>query len=95
MRHLLLSIFTKLYGPVPSESQSFYYWVTAVIFFIPIVLSPLFFFSYWIQSGPGYALTYGLLMLLAVCVGLPLFFRLIMKLTSILYNEKDEPPKKP
>lgn len=69
--------------------------MTAFIFFVPAVFSPVFFVIYWVEGGPAYALTYGLLMLLVVWAGLPLFFRLIMKMNYFLYNEKDKPSKKP
>ncbi len=90
MMHPLKTFFEKLYGQVPNDSSlRLYYWVTAVIFFIPAALSPVFLVAYYVQFGLGYVLTYGLLMLAAVWIFMPLFFRLIMKMNRFLFNEKD------
>ncbi|PRO65417.1 hypothetical protein [Alkalicoccus urumqiensis] len=94
MKAMIKRVFTVLYGEIPENSQlRLYYWVTAVVFFIPILLSPLFLISYFVQGGMLYGLVYGSLMLLVVWVGMPLFFRLIMKMNHFLFNEKDEPKK--
>lgn len=91
MQSMFLSFFSKLYGPVPANaSLRLYYWVTAGIFFIPLLLSPFFFVSYMVQGGPGYAFTYGLLMLVVVWIFMPIFFRLIMRMNRFLYKSADD-----
>lgn len=91
MKSLFLNFFSRLYGPIPENSSlRLYYWVTAGIFFIPVLLSPFFFVSYFIQGGPGYAFTYGLLMLAVVWIVMPVFFRLIMKMNRFLFNATEE-----
>ncbi|SDN74552.1 hypothetical protein [Alkalicoccus daliensis] len=91
MKSLFLTFFTKLYGPVPENSSlRLYYWITAGIFFVPLFLSPFFFISYFLQGGPEYAFTYGLLMLAVVWIFMPIFFRLIMRMNRFLYKSTED-----
>lgn len=91
MKAVFQKFFTKLYGPIPENSSlRLYYWVTAGIFFIPVLLSPFFLVSYFLQGGAAYGFSYGLLMIFVVWIVMPVLFRLIMKMNRFLFNATEE-----
>jgi hypothetical protein len=91
LKRLFNPVFQFLYGKIPDDpALQTIYWATAFIFFLPAVLSPLFFIGYWQLNGPAYAFTYGLIMLFVVWVVLPLLLRALMKVFSLFYNSQDQ-----
>ncbi|WP_147804053.1 hypothetical protein [Alkalicoccus halolimnae] len=90
MKSIFSPLFQFLYGKIPvDQALQSIYWTTAVIFFMPAAVSPLFFIGYWQLNGAVYAFTYGLIMLFVVWVVLPLLLRALMKIFRLFYNSQD------